>query len=120
MRSHLHFSNKRKGGHEISIDNTQVTFFARRFEEKESEFNLTEFEKGATGPTDRKKRNRTMKNSKESSATCPVMKPFTKSKAELVLKEVEVSVVAESIKSIKQGRMNTKILEKSYKNLTKI
>ena len=48
------------------------------------------------------------------------MKPFTKSKAELVLKEVEVSVVAESIKSIKQGRMNTKILEKSYKNLTKI
>ena len=49
-----------------------------------------EFDEGVTGPTDRKKRKRMMKNSKESSAICPVINPLTKSYAEDVVLEVSV------------------------------
>lgn len=50
-----------------------------------------EFDEGVTGPTDRKKRNRTIKNRSESKAICPVMNPLTKSYADDE-PELEVSV----------------------------
>ena len=58
----------------------RITFFAVKAEDS----SLMEFDEGVTGPTDRKNRKRTIKNSNDSSATCPVINPLTKSYADEV------------------------------------
>ena len=53
--------------------------FLRFFEVNAEESRRIEFDDFVTGITDRKKRNRTIKNNNDNRAICPVIKPFTKS-----------------------------------------
>lgn len=65
---------------------------------KADESKRIEFDECVTGITDRKKRNRTIKNKSDKRAICPVINPLTKSKADEPL-ALAIDSIPESMKS---------------------